>query len=137
MGRTIFSGSFRGAQIDYGLDPNSAELFRSELHRATSVHGMRRISEVSGIARNSLCLIAKGQIVVTPIIVEKLIRAMTTLGQVASDQAEFEREAREKLLAKIEEHGLRTVANILGVDASNLAKMASGKRKLTPRRLVE
>jgi hypothetical protein len=62
---------------------------------------------------------------------------MTTLGQVASDQAEFEREAREKLLAKIEEHGLRTVANILGVDASNLAKMASGKRKLTPRRLVE
>jgi hypothetical protein len=39
---------------------------------------MRRISEVSGIAR-SLNLIARGQIAVTPNIVEKVIRAMTTL----------------------------------------------------------
>ena len=43
---------------------------------------MRRISEVSGIAGNSLNLIARGQIAVTPNIVEKVIRAMTTLDQV-------------------------------------------------------
>jgi hypothetical protein len=91
----FFLGLSEVAQIDYGQDPNSAELFRQELRRAASVHRIRRLSEVSGIARNSLSLIAKGQIAVTPIIVEKLIRAMTTLDQVASDQAEFERTVRE------------------------------------------
>jgi hypothetical protein len=83
---------------------------------------MRRISEVSGIARNSLNLIARGQIAVTPNIVEKVIRAMTTLDQVANDQAGCERTVREKLLVEIEEHGLRTSARFLGVDASNLEK---------------
>jgi hypothetical protein len=75
----FFLGLSEDAQIEYGQDPNSAELFREELRRAASVHRMRRISEVSGIARNSLGLIARGQIAVTPVIVERLIQAMTTL----------------------------------------------------------
>ena len=137
MWRQFFLGLSEDAQIDYGQDPNSAKLFREELRRAASVHHMRRISEVSGIARNSLSLIAKGKIAVTPIIVEKVIRAITTLDQVASDQAEFERKAREKLLAEIKEHGLRRAAKALGIDASNLQKMVSGKRKLPPGKLVE
>ncbi len=126
----FFLGLCEDAQIDYGQDPNSVELFWEELRRAASVHKMRRISEVSGIARNSLSLIAKGKIAVTPIIVEKLIRAITTLDQVASEQAEFERTVRDKLLAEIEEHGLRNVAKSFGVDASNLRKMVTGERKL-------
>ena len=121
-------GLSEDAQIDYGQDPNRAELFREELRRAAFVHGMRWISEVSGIARNLLGLIAKGQIAVTPTIVE--IRAMTT--QVASDQDEFERTVREGLLREIEQHGLCNFAKSLGVDASTLRKMISGKRKLTP-----
>jgi plasmid maintenance system antidote protein VapI len=135
--RQFFLGLSEDAQIDYGQDPNSAEVFLEELRRAASVHGMRQISEISGIARNSLSLMVKGQITVTPIIVEKLILAITRLDQVASEQAEFERTVRDKLLPEIEEHGLRTVAKYLGVDASNLGKMVSGKRKLTPGRLVE
>ena len=91
----FFLGHSEDAQIEYGQDPNSAELFREELRRAASVHHMRRISVVSGITRNSLSLIARGQITVTPIIVERLIRAITKLDQVASDQAEFERTVRK------------------------------------------
>jgi hypothetical protein len=53
---------------------------------------------------------------------KKVIRAMTTLGQVANDQAGCERTVREKLLVEIEERGLRTSARFLGVDASNLEK---------------
>jgi len=111
----------------------SAGLFREELRRAASVHHMRRISEVSGIARNSLSLIAKGQIAAKPIIVERLIRAITTLDEVASDQAEFERTAREKLLAEIEKNGLRKVAKSLQTDASNLRRMVAGKTKVKAR----
>jgi hypothetical protein len=58
---------------------------------------MRRISEVSGIARNSLGLIAKGQITVRQIIVENVIQGMTTLDQVASDQAELNKLGRETI----------------------------------------
>ena len=63
--------------------------------RATFVRGMRRISDLSEIARNSLSLIARGQILVTPIIVERLIRAMTTFDPVASDQAKLEQTVRD------------------------------------------
>jgi hypothetical protein len=84
----FFLGLSEDAQIDYGQDPNSTELFREELRRAASVHHMRRIWEVSGIARNTLNLFAKGQIMATPIIIERLIRTITTLDQVANEQAE-------------------------------------------------
>jgi hypothetical protein len=40
-------------------------------------------------------LIARGQIPVTPIIVERLIPAMTTFDPVASDQAKFEQTVRD------------------------------------------
>jgi hypothetical protein len=133
----FFLGLSENAQIDYGQDPNSAELFREELRRTAFIHHMRRISEVSGIARNTLSLIARGQIVVTPVIIEKLIRAMTTLDEVASDQAEFEQTIRDGLLAEIEQRGLRNVAKSLGIDASNLGKMIAGERKLTPGKLVK
>jgi plasmid maintenance system antidote protein VapI len=133
----FFLGLSEDAQIDYGQDPNSAELFGEELRRAASVHSLRRISEVSGIARNSLSLIAKGQIAITPVLVERLIRAMTTLDQVASEQAEFEQKVRDGLSAEIAQRGLRNVAKSIGIDASNLRKMVSWKRKLTPGRLVE
>lgn len=133
----FFLGLSEDEQIEYGQDPNSAELFRAELRRAASVHKMRRISEVSGIPRNSLGLIARGQIAVTPVIVEKVIRAVTTLNQVASDQAEFERTIRKGLLAEIKERGLRKVAISHGVDPSNFQKMVSGKRRLTPGKVAE
>jgi hypothetical protein len=61
----------------------------------------------------------------------------TDRGYAKHDQAGCERTVREKLLVEIEEHGLRTSARFLGVDASNLVKMVSGKRKLTPGRLGE
>jgi len=133
----FFLGLSEDAQIEYGQDPNSAELFREELRRAASVHHMRRISVVSGITRNSLSLIARGQITVTPIIVERLIRAITKLDQVASDQAEFERTVRKGLLMEIKERGLCKVAISHGVDPSNFQKIVSGKRRLTPGKVAE
>jgi hypothetical protein len=90
---------------------------------------MRRISEVSGIARNSLSLIAKGQVAVTSIMVERSIRATAMLDEVASDKAEFDRTVREGLSAEIKQYGLRKVAKSLGVDASNLRKIIAGDRK--------
>jgi len=50
---------------------------------------------------------------VTPIMVLRLIRTITALDQVASDQAEFERTFREGLSTEIMEHGLRKVAESL------------------------
>jgi hypothetical protein len=47
---TFSLGLSEDAQIDYGQDPMSAEPFREELRQAASVHRMRRILEVSGIA---------------------------------------------------------------------------------------
>jgi hypothetical protein len=91
---------------------------------------MRRISEVSRIPRNSLSFIGKGQIAVTPIIVERFIRAMTNLNQFASDQTEFERTVREELSEEIEQRGLRRAAKSIGIDASNLGKMVGEKRKM-------
>jgi len=86
---TFFSGLSEDAQIDYRQDPMSTEPFREELRLAASVHRMRRISEVFGIARNSLSLSHGDRLRLRRS--WWLIRAMAPLDQVPSGQAEFER----------------------------------------------
>jgi hypothetical protein len=68
----------RMRRSNMGRTPTAQSYFGRNCAGA-SVHRMRRISEVSGIARNSLGLIASGQIAVRPVIVERLIQAITTL----------------------------------------------------------
>ena len=53
---TFFLGLSEDAQVDYGQDPRAQSYFGKKLRLAASVHRMRRISEVSGIVRNSLSL---------------------------------------------------------------------------------
>jgi len=85
----FFPGSFRGCTDRLWAGPQSAEPFREELRLADSVHRMRRISEVSGIARNSLSLSHGDRLRLRRS--WWLIRAMAPLDQVASGQPEFER----------------------------------------------
>jgi len=60
----------------------------------------------------------------SPIMIEGLIRAMITLHQVASDQAEFERTFRGTLSTEIRQHGLRNVAKSLTQKIVALALVA-------------
>jgi hypothetical protein len=122
----FFLGLSEDAQIEYGIAPENTDQFREVLRNAAAVHGMRQISRVSGIVRNTLSRIIKSTIVLSGRLIEKLTRAITELDLIEAEQAGTKRSVREQLAVEIKLKGLRKVAKERGVDASNLRRTALG-----------
>ena len=119
------------AQTEYGTAPYDHERVLSVLRRVSKEFGQRQLARASNTTLSVVSAILSGKRRPTPGTLAKLYRALPRLEQEASEEAESAREVLEAIKERCQAIGVRRFAKQAGVDAANLAKVLSGRRKFS------
>ena len=124
----FFLGLDEETRVTYpGANPSSRLI--DDLRSLQNFFGQRELSSRLGISRATLTHLLSGKS--TRLGASELSRLGRDLTCLAAEQETVKREndhSRASIKASIEQYGLKRTAKVLGVDASNLLKVMSGKR---------
>lgn len=114
------------AQIEYGITPEQKiETFNGVLE-GIEIHGAKRVAEIANLSERYVLKISKGQANPPHKTLAKLNRATKILEIDSAEQKSTLDKIHEKMKEK--NISMRTLAAELEIDASNLAKVLSGRR---------
>lgn len=115
------------AQIEYGISPEQKNVILQAVAQAVEQHGAQVIAEASKLSARHIIGIVSGKKYPSEKALAKLYTAIKNL----EADAMVDNELRQKIKALMQEKkiSIRTMAEYLSMDASNLAKVLSGKRK--------
>ena len=125
----LYLGLGLEAQIEYGTAPSDHERILEVVRRAGERFGQRKLASASNTSRSVVSAILCGKRGPTLTALGKLYRALPRLEQEASGEAESAREVLEAIKERCQAIGVRRFAKQAGVDAANLTKVLSGRRR--------
>jgi len=127
----FFTGPVDSAEAKYGYSPVGHPPVRAALQKALKVHSQRELSNRLGVPRRVLAQILRPSTKrLAANAYRSIFSALAELALADRIQDSAERIEREELNRRIASEGLTQTANSLGIDPSNLRKMASGNRKI-------
>jgi transcriptional regulator with XRE-family HTH domain len=117
------------AQTEYGIAPGDHGRILEILLRAGQKFGQRKLARASNTSLSVLSAILIGKLRPTPVTLAKLYRALPLLQREALEEAELAQEVLEAVRQGCDVIGVRRFARRAGVDAANLAKILSSRRR--------
>ncbi len=119
------------AQTEYGSAPGDYERIFELVRLAGKKFGQRKLASAADTSLSMVSAILSGKRGPTPATLAELYRALPRLEQVASEEAESAREVLEAIKERCQAIGVRRFAKQAGVDAANLTKVLSGRRRFS------
>ena len=115
------------AQIEYGIAPEQKNEMLDAVLQAIKIHGARRIAEVAKLSEQYVLKIYKGEKIPS----EKAIAKLYRMSKIPENESVSEQELLMKIseMMKAKNISIRSLAEELEIDPSNLAKILSGQRK--------
>jgi transcriptional regulator with XRE-family HTH domain len=117
------------AQTEYGVAPHEQEQIFDVLRRAGKEFGQRRLARASDTSLSVVSAILRGKRRPSSATLAKLYRALPLLQREALEEAELAQEVLEAVRQGCDVIGVRRFARRAGVDAANLAKILSSRRR--------
>ncbi len=114
------------AQIEYGITPEQKNDMRNIILEGIEVYGAKRVAEISNLSERYVLKISKGQANPPAKTLMKIHRATKILEIESAEQKLTLGKIHEKMKEK--NISIRALAAALKIDASNLAKILSGRR---------
>ena len=117
------------AQIEYGTAPSDHERILKVVRGAGKKHGQRKLARASNTSLSVVSAILRGKRRPNPATLANLYRALPLLQREALEEAELAQEVLEAVRQGCDVIGVRRFARRAGVDAANLAKILSSRRR--------
>ncbi len=114
------------AQIEYGIAPEQKNEMLDAVLQAIKIHGARRLAEVTKLTEQYVLKICKGEAIPS----EKTIAKLYRMSKIPENESVSEQELLKDIneIMKAKNFSIRWLATKLEIDASNLAKILSGRR---------
>jgi transcriptional regulator with XRE-family HTH domain len=117
------------AQTEYGVTPSDHERILKLVRHAGERFGQRKLARASNTSLSVVSAILIGKLRPTPVTLAKLYRALPLLQREALEEGELAQEVLEAVRQDCDAIGVRRFARRAGVDAANLAKILSSRRR--------
>lgn len=127
-----FLGLQPEAQIDYGFGKNALDELTAELRDLVRHFGQRRAALDMGISRGTVGRLCRGNIAeIAPRLRHAIGHGLSKLRAARLEEIRRDRSLRQMINSEIADVGLTACAKWLGIDPSNLRKIAIGERGLS------
>ena len=123
--------STRRRQPEYGMEREAYAKLLSDVQQATKTYKLDTISKFSGISARYLREIRAGAANVSVQILQRITSVIPDLQAAHTERSAQERQLLDWARAECDRIGLRELAGLLDADPANLAKVLSGKRRMS------
>ena len=127
----VFLGFDPEAQPEYGMEREAYAKLLSDVQQATKAYKLGAISTISGISTRYLRKICSGTANVSVEILQRITSVIPDLQAAHTERGTQERQLLDWARAEADRIGLRELAGLLDADPANLAKVLSGKRRMS------
>jgi transcriptional regulator with XRE-family HTH domain len=127
----IYLGLDPEAEINYGHEPPDSKLFLAQMSRAVKTHGIGKVAKAAGISRQQLWEIIRRNANPSDRTLESVGRAIAALDLPGAMPGMDTHALLDQARWRCRQIGLRSFAELVKIDAGNLSRILSGKRKMS------
>ena len=121
-------GEVPEAQAEYGTLPSDREQMAAMVREAIRRHGAQAVAERANVSRRHVSAIASGGRKPSRAALEVLAKAVAALNAERGPEAVSVTDILPVIRQACEQHGIRNIARVAGIDDANLSRIVAGKR---------